>query len=451
MTDKQNPPTLQDAIDRAGSPMRLLWKPDAAPWDVPVLAPEYAGWQAEQDAWRSGVAISDLSFHMFDTVVEGPDATRLLSEVSANNFANFAIGQAKQFVPVAYDGNIITDGILLRQGEDRYTLSGVPAAQNWVKFHGSTGGYDVAFETDPDSSVRTDRDPKLFRFQVQGPHALELVARAFGGPLPETKFFHSVIVELNGVSLRALRHGMAGQAGYEFIGDYAHHDAVLDALLAAGEPLDVVQVGGLAYFTNGVESGWIPTPTPAIYLDDRLADYRKWLPMFSYEGMKPLSGSYYSDDVRDYYLSPWELGYGRSLSFDHDFIGRDELLVAKDHAHRAKVTVELDPADVAGVFGDEPGYVRNYDRHRIQTPSGELVGMTFWTASIAPVDRILALSLIETSAATPGTQVEIVWGEHPGAGTAPDADLGLPRIRGTVAVSPYNEYTRTAYRAGATA
>jgi glycine cleavage system aminomethyltransferase T len=444
-------PSLQDAIDRAGSPMRLLWHPDAPPWNVPVVAPEYAGWREEQAAWRDGVAISDLSFHMFDTVFEGPDATRLLSEVSANDYDAFAIGQAKQFVPVAYDGNIITDGILLREGPERYTLTGVPAAQNWVTFHAETGGYDVACSTDPDSSVRTDRDPKLFRFQIQGPHALELVARAFGGPLPETKFFHSVVVDLNGRRVRALRHGMAGQAGYELIGDFADHDAVKDDLLRAGEPLGLVQVGGIAYFTNGVESGWIPTPTPAIYTDPRLAGYRRWLSAFSYEGKKPLGGSFYSDDVTDYYLSPWELGYGRSVSFAHDFIGKEALQKAKDHAHRRKVTLEFDAADVARAFDGTPEHVRTYDRHRIETSHGELAGMTFWTATIAPVGRILALALVDESVAVPGTQVEVVWGAHPGHGTAPDADLGFARIRATVQQSPYNEYARTSYRRNAAA
>ncbi|MBB3927121.1 hypothetical protein GGR43_002844 [Sphingobium jiangsuense] len=48
--------------------------------------------------------------------------------------------------------------------------------------------------------------------------------------------------------------------------------------------------------------------------------------------------------------------------------------------------------------------------------------------------------------AEPGTQVEVLWGEHPGPGTPADADLGFPRIRATVAPSPYNEHARTAYR-----
>ncbi|GAA3918401.1 aminomethyltransferase family protein [Microbacterium invictum] len=445
-----NAPTLQDAIDQAGSPIELLWKPGAPAWTVPVVEPEFAGWGAEQAAWRQNVALFDLSFHMFDTFLEGPDAVRLLREVSANNYDSFAIGQAKQFVPVSYDGNIIVDGILLRTGEEAFTLTGVPAAQNWVKYHAATGGYDVAYTTDPDSSVRKHGDPKLFRFQVQGPLAAYAVERAFGGPLPEVKFFHSVQVELNGIPVRALRHGMAGQAGYEFIGDFVHYNAVKEALLTAGESFGIHPVGGKAYFTNGVESGWIPTPTPAIYTDPRLEDYRRWLPKFSYEGMKPLGGSFYSDDIADYYVSPWELGYGRSISFTHDFIGRDALEAARDEARRTKVTLEFDRDDVARVLGTGAAdYLNTYSRFRIER-DGRLQGMTFWTSNIAPVGTVLSLALVDHSVAAAGTRVEVVWGEHPGHGTAPEADLGFPRIRATVQNSPYDEFARTAYRANAT-
>ena len=438
-------PNLQDAIDKAGSPIQLLWTPGVAPWAVPVVDPEYVGWREEQAAWRETVALFDLSYHMSDTVIEGPDSTRLLSEVSANNLEKFEVGQAKQFVPVASDGNIITDGILLKESETRYTLSGVPAAQSWVRYHGETGDYDVAFDTNADSSVRRDADPSLYRYQIQGPRALDVVSKAFGRVLPETKFFHSQLVDLDGTSVRALRHGMAGQAGYEFIGDYRDHEKVRDALLQAGEEFELARVGGLAYFTNGIESGWIPTPTPAIYTDPTLADYRTWLSAFSYEGKKPLSGSFYSPNIEDYYTTPWELGYGRSISFNHDFIGKDALRAAKDAPHRVRVTLEFDEDDVRRVFGDNPGHILSYGRYRIEDGEG-LAGLTFWTGLIAPLNKVLALSLVEESVATPGTRVEVVWGEHPGAGTAPDAELGFERIRATVQTSPYDEFASTSYR-----
>lgn len=443
-----NQASLQDGIDKAGSPMKLLWQQDPAPWNPENIEPEYAGWRAEQHAWHEAVSLSDLSHHMFDTFIEGPDATRLLADVSANNYENFAVGQAKQFVPVTGTGDIVTDGILARTAGQAYVLSGIPAAQNWVRYHGEQGGYDVAFSTDPSSAFRGGKDPRLFRYQVQGPGARELVEAVFGGPLPPAKFFHSVPVTLDGRNFEALRHNMAGQDGYEFIGPWEHAAFVKDALLTAGEKFGVIRVGALAYASASVESGWVPSPVPAIYTGPELAGYRRWLPLFGIEGQRPLNGSFYSPDIEDYYVSPWELGYGRSISFNHDFIGRDALLAAKETAPRTKVTLVLDPADVHSVLGADHGYYLTYARHRVELAggNGELIGLTHQTATLDTAGTILALTLINREHATAGTRVTVTWGEHPGAAADPGADLGFPKLRATVAPAPYDAYAATEYR-----
>ncbi|MGZ4295042.1 MAG: hypothetical protein ACXVRM_12435 [Solirubrobacteraceae bacterium] len=98
-----------------------------------------------------------------------------------------------------------------------------------------------------------------------------------------------------------------------------------EAIVSAGEEFGLRQVGGRAYSSNALESGWIPSPLPAIYTGDALADYRRWLPAAGYEGAASLGGSFYSDDIEDYYFTPWDLGYGHLVKFDHDFIGRDAL------------------------------------------------------------------------------------------------------------------------------
>lgn len=441
-------PSVQDGIHQAGSPINLLWKPDSPAWFPEVVEREYAGWSEEQTAWHDSVAISDLSFHMSDTFIQGPDATRLLSEVTANNYENFAVNQAKQIVPVTERGLLVMDGILMRDAVDRYTLSGIAVAQNWVKYHADQGGYDVTYETNVESAYRGGADPALFRFQIQGPLALELVERAFGAPIPETKFFHATPVSLGGRTFRALRHGMAGQAGYEFIGEWADGAAVKEALMTAGEPLGLVSVGALAYPTSGPESGWIPAPTPAIYTDADLLDYRKHLGLFTFEGQAGIHGSYFSPDIEDYYISPWEIGYGRSISFNHDFIGRDELQAAKATVHRTKVTLVFNNEDVIRVTGDDTSFLYDMGRQRVESADG-LIGMTYTAARLAPYNAVLSLAVIESEFATPGTEVSVVWGEHPGPGTDPDADLGFPRIRATVAPVPYNEVARTQYRQNA--
>lgn len=445
-------PSLQDGIDKAGSPVDLLWKPNAEPWTPEVVAREYSGWRLEQAAWHEGVALLNLSHHMYDLWIEGPDATRLLADHGVNNFERFAVGQAKQYVPVTRHGHIVTDGILAREAENAYLLSGIPAAQHWVRYHAEKGGYDVAFETDASSAFRPGGgDPKLFRYQVQGPGALELIEQVFGAPIPETKFFHATQVTLDGRVFKALRHGMAGQAGYEFIGPWEHAAPVHDALLKAGEPLGLIQVGALAYATPSVESGWIPSPVPGIYSDPELAEYRRWLPLFGIEGKRPLNGSHFSPNIEDYYVSPYELGYGKMIHFGHDFHGRDALLKAKDdESLRRKVTLVFDPDDVRRVLGggEDPGFVLSYARHRVETSAG-LVGVTMQTASIDPVGTLLSQTLIDAAHAAPGTEVTVVWGEHPGAGTDPEADLGFPRIRATVQPSPYDRHARTEYRRNA--
>ena len=71
---------------------------------------------------------------------------------------------------------------------------------------------------------------------------------------------------------------------------------------------------------------------------------------------------------------------------------------------------------------------------------------TCQTATLDTAGTVLALTLINKEHAAPGTQVTVTWGEHPGAGTAPDADLGFPKLRATVAPAPYDAYAATQYR-----
>lgn len=84
--------------------------------------------------------------------------------------------------------------------------------------------------------------------------------------------------------------------------------------------------------------------------------------------------------------------------------------------------------------------------HRLETTEGALVGTTFQTDIYDPVRTVMALTLVDKEQATPGTQVEVVWGQHPGAGTPPDADLGFPRDEGDGGGGSYNEVSRTVYR-----
>ena len=96
-------------------------------------------------------------------------------------------------------------------------------------------------------------------------------------------------------------------------------------------------VGSRAYASNTLESGWIPSPLPAVYTGEKMKKYREWLPAGGYEATGSIGGSFVSDNIEDYYMTPYELGYGPFVKFDHDFIGREALeKMVKDKRRSAR-------------------------------------------------------------------------------------------------------------------
>ena len=136
-------------------------------------------------------------------------------------------------------------------------------------------------------------------------------------PAPNIKFFNMDVFRISGCDVRALRHGMVGQAGWEIFGPWEHGDEVRDAIVNAGQEYGIRQVGARTYPTTCLESGWIPSPLPAVYVGEAMKGYRQWLSATGYEAMASLGGSFYSDNITDYYLTPYDLGYGSFVKFDH--------------------------------------------------------------------------------------------------------------------------------------
>ncbi len=111
-------------------------------------------------------------------------------------------------------------------------------------------------------------------------------------------------ITIAGRKVRALHHGMSGVPGLELFGPWAEGDEITAAIVEAGKEFGLRQVGSRVYATNTLESGWIPCPLPAVFTGDDMKAYREWLPANGYEGTGSLGGSYYSDNIADYYLTP---------------------------------------------------------------------------------------------------------------------------------------------------
>ena len=263
-----SPKSLEDLLQTVKNPVEMLRNSKIGAYVYPVVPSEFSNWRDEQYAWRHGAVLFDQSHHMAELTAKGPDAERLMSYCTINSFANFAPGKAKQMVPCSYDGYVIGDGILFYLDKDELVFVGRAPSVNWIQFQAETGGFKV-------DVIRDDRSPshprgkavtrRHYRFQIQGPNASKVLTKLNGGPLPEIKFFNFDVINIKGRKVRALRHGMAGAPGLEIWGPYAEGDEIRDAILEAGEEFGIVPVGSRAYGSNTLESGWIPSPLPAVY------------------------------------------------------------------------------------------------------------------------------------------------------------------------------------------
>jgi syringate O-demethylase len=453
--------SLEDVLAAAGNPVELLRNSQAGPNVYPGVPAEFTNWRDETQAWQRTCVLFNQSYHMADLAVEGPDAQRLLSDLAVNSFSGFAVDKAKHFVPCTPDGYVIGDVILFALAEKSYNLVGRAPALNWVTYHAETGDYDVRVELDQRTALRSDGRRKSYRFQVQGPNAMLVIEKVLGRTPPELKFFTMTTVEIAGRTVRALRHGMAGQPGWELFGPWDDGEAVREALVEAGEEFGLRQVGGRAYSANTLESGWIPSPLPAVYSGDALRDYREWLPASGYEAKASIGGSFASGRIEDYYFTPWDLGYGNYVKFDHDFVGRDALERMAEGEHRQKVTLALDDEDVTRTiatmlqkderakFIDWPSAVYSMHPFDRVTVDGETAGVSTWVGYSANEGKMLTLAVLEPEYAEPGTEVTFVWGEEDGGTTKPTVEPHVQtELRAIVSPVPYVEAVRTSYAPG---
>ncbi|MEU6645574.1 aminomethyl transferase family protein [Saccharomonospora sp. NPDC046836] len=455
---------LQEVLDRAGNTVELLRNSQLGAYIYPVVPSEFTNWRREVTAWRESAVLFDQTHHMVNLFISGPDSLRLLSDTGINSLAKFPVNSAKQFVPVSPEGGVIGDGILFREGDEEFTFVGRAPVANWLTYHAEQG-YNVDLRLDQRSPSRpygklVTRD--LWRFQIQGPRAWEVIEKVNGGPVEQVKFFRMGYLNVAGHQVRTLRHGMAGAPGLELWGPYDTYDQIRDTILEAGQEFGLEPAGARAYSCNTLESGWIPSPLPAIYTSEELRAYREWLGATSYEATNALAGSFVSDRIEDYYLNPWELGYGSFVKFDHDFIGRDALAAITPETQRHKVTLAWNAEDVATLLAspvnpDGPGYQffdlpnANYGSSNFDSvldADGNQIGLSLFTGYSA--NERTALSLATVNPDVPlGAEVQVVWGEPNGGSrkttVQPHEQFAA---RAIVSPTPYSAMARETYQPG---
>jgi len=332
-----------------------------------------------------------------------------------------------------------------------------------VKFQAAIGTWKVRLFHDPRSNSRPDGERVLrthYRFQIQGPDAPAIFEKINGGPVADIPFFHVDWINVGSKKVQALRHGMAGAPGLEIWGPYDDKHYIQSTIQQAARDIgvDLVQVGSRAYSTNTLESGWIPSPLPGIYTGDgMMQEYRDWLGADSYEAAGSIGGSFVSKEISDYYVNPFELGYGFYIGWKKEnFIGKDALLKLKDAPNRQKVTFEWNREDVLKVIASgleqgtpfkwidfpQPNYASSSADMVMQ--GDKMVGMSMFNGYSYNERCFLSLGVVAADVNI-GDVLTLKWGEPEPTGKTSTEPHQQTEIRVRVSATPYAKDARENY------
>ncbi|SCC29999.1 aminomethyltransferase [Pseudarthrobacter enclensis] len=399
---------------------------------------EFTNWIDESESWKTTAYIGDWSALSNKLVVKGPDAIRFFQDISVNSFKNFQVGRAKHSVQCSAEGRVIAEGVLMRLSEDEVKFTGGPIF--WAEYQFEKGNYDATL---------TQRGTADFIIQIQGPKSLEILERASGESHRDYAFMNVRETTVAGHKVWSLRQGMSGELGFELHGDGAHALEVHEALLAAGEEFGVRRLGARTKMVNHVEACF---PTPLVDYMPAMGDDMEFVqfmmerhPELAYLAQFSSTGSHVPADPTGLYRTPVELGWGKVISFDHDFIGRTALEAAVANQKRTMKTLVWNKEDVqdvyASLFRDETPYEfmemprALFDSFAIDSVlvDGKEVGVSTSRCYSYHFRDVISLCSIDLPFAEVGQQVEVLWGSP-----------GRPQkaIHATVAPAPYKRDNR---------
>lgn len=406
---------------------------------------EYTGWRDEAKSWHENCYLHANLNPAAHIKISGPDCTALFKHALVNSFEKFPIGGGKHAIFCDENGYILDDGVLLRLGENDYEGF---CLSPYMEFYAAQGNYNVKIENGND-----------FVFQLAGPNSLAVVQAATGEDLTDIKFFHHRKSVIADKPVTILRVGMAGSLAYEVHGDYSDGVAIYQAILEAGKPYGLRRLGTPAYDMTHWEGGF-----PQLFLD-WLSTCHQYAPIQDFPMFKMLQSGRMGDGSGEWgygnmrfegsaaehpellFRTPYDNAWGKTVRFDHDFVGRDALEKLVQNPPRTMVTLEWNEEDVLDVirtqFSDDPCLdISEPDDFSFGHPiyhsdfvyaNGEQVGVTSGRMMSPYYHKMISLCPIKSALAVEGTPVEILWG-MPGERQM--------RIRATVARYPYNNEFR---------
>ncbi len=290
--------------------------------------------------------------------ITGPDAAQFVQMLTPRDLSQMAVGQCKYVLITNTEGGILNDPIVLRLGKDHFWFSLADSdILLWAQGLAVHSGLDV-----------TICEPDVSPLQLQGPRSGEVMKALFGDSILDLRYFWLRELDLDGIPLVVSRTGWSSELGYElYLCDGTRGDDLWEKIMAAGAPFGL-QPGHTSTIRR-IEAGLL---------------------------------SYHADMDAD--TNPYELGLGRLVDLDTDFIGKAALARIRDQGIRRKqVGLVIDGPPLSG-----PNTV-----FWTVKKDGASIG-TVTSAVYSPrLDQNIALALIAAEHAVLGDRVDILVDDQP--------------------------------------
>lgn len=384
----------------------------------------FSNWREECRSWKESAYLSaNISTEMPMLTVRGKDATKLLSENCVNNIEGMKVGTAKHAILCSKNGNIVADGMLLKLGEDSY---GCYALQPLIMHLANCGRYDV----EPIEYREDD-----FIFQVAGPKSLEILEQTCEEELRDIGFMRFRTAKICGCKVRVIRMGMAGTLGYEVQGPIEHAHSIYNRIYECGLPYGIKKLGYTSYSYDHAENGF---PQGGIHFMFAWKEHDElWNQMSSVQtggamgpDALPVNGSMVEegrDNLTDCYRNPIELGWGKQINWDHEFVGKKALAKLRDGRHRETATLAWNVEDVmdiqASFYGEEEPYKEivyplsfpldglcGSQQNKVLDEKGNLVGKASFPEYSISYRKLFSLAVIDSEVNVQGKELALIWG-----------------------------------------
>lgn len=234
----------------AGQWLRAQWfpKPGETHWRQSV--------DREVSGTRSSVGICDVTT-LGKIDIQGRDAAEFLNKVYANGFAKLVVGKVRYGLMLREDGMVMDDGTTARLGENHFVMTTTTANAGSVFRHLEFCRQCLWPNLDVHIISATEQ---FAQFAVAGPNSRKLLQKivdpAFDLSNEAFPFMAcGEVTVCGGTPGRLFRISFSGELAYEIAVPTRYGDALIRAMMQAGEEFDVVPYGTEALSVMRIEKG----------------------------------------------------------------------------------------------------------------------------------------------------------------------------------------------------